>query len=148
GFGRRDDHEPVTSSTLFMIASDTKCFAAATLCLLAEDGLLDLDAPVQTYLPWFAMHDDRVSGWVTSRDLLAHRTGLPRHDLLTVGSGSFSLTNEDIARRMRHLEATRPFRQGFGYNNAHYATAGHVAEVVTGKAWKEILAERILVPLQ
>lgn len=147
GFGRRDDTEPVTSSTLFMLASDTKCFAAATLCMLVDDGLLDLDRPVQDYLPWFAMHDERVSGWVTCRDLLAHRTGLPRHDLLTVGDGDFTITNEQIAYTMRYLEASRPFRQGFGYNNAHYATAGHVSEVLTGQRWPELLAERVLGPL-
>jgi CubicO group peptidase (beta-lactamase class C family) len=147
GFGRCDHAQPVTPSTLFMLASDTKCFAAATLCLLVEDGALDLDRPVQDHLPWFAMHDERVSGWVTCRDLLAHRTGLPRHDLLTVGDGDFSINNEQIARRMRHLEASRPFRQRFGYNNAHYATAGHVAEVLTGQPWAEVLADRILDPL-
>lgn len=147
GFGRRDDTEPVTAETLFMLASDTKCFAAATLCMLAEEGALDLDRPVQDHLPWFAMHDERVSGWVTCRDLLAHRTGLPRHELLTVGDGDFAITNEQVARAMRHLEASRPFRQGFGYNNAHYATAGHVAEVITGQPWAQVLADRITGPL-
>jgi CubicO group peptidase (beta-lactamase class C family) len=147
GFGRRNDCDPVTPRTLFWLASDTKCFTAATLCLLVEDGLLDLDRPVRDYLPWFAMHDERVSGLVTSRDLLTHRTGLPRHELVTIGNGSFAVTNEDVARRMRHLEASRPFRQGFGYNNAHYATAGHVAEVLTGTPWKQVLAERVLQPL-
>jgi CubicO group peptidase (beta-lactamase class C family) len=102
---------------------------------------------VRDYLPWFAMHDDSVSGVVTSRDLLTHRTGLPRHELMTVGNGGFAITNEDIARRMRHLEASRPFREGFGYNNAHYATAGHVAEAVSGRPWKQLLAERVLAPL-
>jgi CubicO group peptidase (beta-lactamase class C family) len=148
GFGLRNDTDPVTAQTLFMLASDTKCFAAATLCLLAEDGLLDLDEPVRTYLPWFAMHDDRISEWVTSRDLLAHRTGLPRHDFMTIGDGDWRISNEDLARRMRYLESCRPFRQGFGYNNAHYATAGHVAEVITGQPWREILADRILKPLE
>lgn len=147
GFGRCDEVQPVTPQTRFMLASDTKCFAAATLCLLAEDGVLDLDRPVQDHLPWFAMHDERVSGWVTPRDLLAHRTGLPRHDLLIVGDNDFSLTNEQIAHRMRHLEASRPFRQGFGYNNAHYATAGHVTEVLTGQPWAQTLADRVLEPL-
>ncbi|MDP9101530.1 MAG: serine hydrolase [Actinomycetota bacterium] len=147
GFGRRNETEPVTSKTLYMLASDTKCFAAATLCLLVEDGDLDLDRPVQDYLPWFAMHDERISGWVTCRDLLAHRTGLPRHDLMTVGDGGFVITNEEIARKMRYLEGSRPFRQGFGYNNAHYATAGHVTEVLTARPWAGFLAERVLVPL-
>ena len=148
GFGRRAEHDPVTARTLFMLASDTKCFAAATLCLLVEDGGLDLDRPVQDHLPWFAMHDARVSEWVTCRDLLAHRTGLPRHSFLTIGDGDFRITNADVARAMRYLEPSRPFRQGFGYNNAHYATAGHVAEVVTGQPWAELLAERILAPLE
>jgi CubicO group peptidase (beta-lactamase class C family) len=148
GFGRRNDTEPVTPKTLFMLASDAKCFAAATLCLLVEDGLLDLDRPVRDHLPWFTMHDERVSEWVTCRDLLAHRTGLPRHDLMTIGNGSFAITNEEIARKMRYLEASRPFRQGFGYNNAHYATAGHVAEVLTGQPWPELLADRVLGPLE
>jgi CubicO group peptidase (beta-lactamase class C family) len=147
GIGRRDDSEPVTSKTLFMLASDTKCFAAATLCLLVEDGLLDLDRPVQEHLPWFAMHDARVSEWVTCRDLLAHRTGLPRHELVTVGDGDFTITNEEIAHAMRHLEASRPFRQRFGYSNVHYATAGHVAEVLAGQPWRQILADRVLGPL-
>lgn len=147
GFGRRDGTDPVTARTLYMLASDTKCFAAATLCLLVEDGLLDLDRPVQDHLPWFAMHDERVSEWVTCRDLLAHRTGLPRHELVTVGNGDFAITNEQVACRMRYLEASRPFRQGFGYNNAHYATAGHVAEVLTGRPWAGVLAERVLDPL-
>lgn len=146
GFGTRDGTSPVTSRTLFMLASDTKCFAATTLCLLAEDGRLDLDAPVRDYLPWFAMHDDRISGCVTARDLLAHRTGLPRHELVTVGNGSFAISNEEIARRMKHLEASRPFREGFGYNNSHYATAGHVVEVLTGQPWREVVAERVLRP--
>ena len=146
-FGRRNETAPVTTSTLFMLASDTKCFAAATLCLLVEDGLLDLDRPVQDYLPWFSMHDERVSSWVTCRDLLAHRTGLPRHDFLTIGDGDFVITNEQIARTMRHLEPSRPFRQGFGYCNAHYAAAGHVAEVLTGQPWAQLLADRILGPL-
>lgn len=147
GYGLRNGTDPVTPQTLFMLASDTKCFAAATLCLLVEDGLLDLDRPVQDHLPWFAMHDDRVSPWVTCRDLLAHRTGLPRHELVTVGNGDFRIRNEQIARRMRHLEASRPFRQGFGYNNAHYAVAGHVVEVLTGQSWPEVLTERVLGPV-
>ena len=148
GFGARNDAaDPVTPTTLFMLASDTKCIAAATLCLLVEDGLLDLDGPVCEYLPWFEMHDSRISSWVTTRDLLAHRTGLPRHDFLTIGDGAWSISNEDIAWRMRHLEGVRPFRQGFGYNNAHYATAGHVAEVLTGRPWRDFLAERLLAPL-
>lgn len=147
GFGVRKGADPVTPTTLFMLASDTKCLAAATLCLLVEDGLLDLDQPVRDHLPWFAMHDERISGWVTTRDLLAHRTGLPRHDFLTIGDGSWSISNEDIARRLRYLEGSRPFRQGFGYNNAHYATAGHVGEVLTGQPWRELLAHRVLAPL-
>ena len=72
GFGHADleTGRPVDADTRFPLASDTKAFTAATLCLLAEDGLVDLDAPVREVLPWFAMHDPHASALVTPRDLL------------------------------------------------------------------------------
>lgn len=149
GFGRRnlDNDLPVTASTRYMIASDSKVFAAATVALLAEDGLLELDAPVRTYVPWFEMHDPVATQLTSARDLLAHRTGLPRHDMMTIGDGTWELTNELLARAMRHLEPKQSFRQGFGYNNCHYATAGFLSEAVTGKPWRETLQERLLSPI-
>jgi len=147
GFGIRDRETgaPVTSQTLFAIASDTKCFTAATLCALADDGLIDLDAPVRDTIPWFAMDDDHATALVSARDLLSHRTGLPRHDFVWYGETQLSL--EDIVRALPHLPLSRQLRQTFQYNNLAYNTAGYLTEQITGQSWTESVQTRILDPL-
>ena len=147
GFGQADleGGQPVTADTHFPIASDTKAFTAATLCLLADAGSLDLDAPVRDVLPWFAMHDPHATELVTPRDLLSHRTGLPRHDLVWFGDTTMSL--EETTRRLRHLPMSRPVRTAWDYNNLCYIAAGHLIEVVTGMSWREAVTTSLLEPL-
>ena len=147
GFGVRDlaTQTPVGPDTLFPIASDTKCFTAALLCQLAAAGELDLDAPVRDVLPWFRMADETATQLVSVRDLLAHRSGLPRHDL--VWYGETGLTLERVARSLAHLPLSKQVRQAWQYNNLAYSTAGHVTEVVTGLSWEEAVQQRLLDPL-
>jgi len=147
GFGLRDleNVEPVTADTHFPIASDSKAFTAALLCQLADHGALDLDQPVRELLAWFEMRDPHATALVSTRDLLAHRTGLPRHDLVWYGDSG--ITNEGAARALRHLELNRQPRQTWQYNNLCFLTAGHVTEVLTGKDWEEALQEELLTPL-
>ena len=149
GFGVRDREtaQPVTAQTLFPIASDTKCFTAAALCQLADQGLVDLDAPVRSYIPWFEMADAHATALVSARDLLGHRTGLPRHDFVWYGEG-LKLTLEDIARSLKHLPLSRQLRQTWQYNNNCYSTAGYLTEVITGQEWSEVIRTRILEPLR
>jgi CubicO group peptidase (beta-lactamase class C family) len=148
GFGVRDrgTGQPVTADTLFPIASDTKNFTAAAVCQLADEGLLDLDAPVRTYIPWFEMADAHATALVSARDLLGHRTGLPRHDLVWYGEG-MKLTLEDVTRALRHLPLSRQLRQTWQYNNLCYSASGYLTEVVTGQDWSDVIRTRILEPL-
>src|ERR1700677_2462675 len=90
GFGHADLEagRPVDANTHFPLASDTKAFTAATLCLLADAGLVDLDAPVREVLPWFAMHDPHATALITPRDLLSHRPGPPRPALGWAGGNA------------------------------------------------------------
>ncbi|WP_327233391.1 serine hydrolase [Streptomyces sp. NBC_01317] len=148
GFGHADldTGEPVTADTHFPLASDTKAFTAATVCLLADEGLLDLDGPVREVLPWFEMHHRHATELVTPRDLLSHRTGLPRHDLVWFGDNPMSL--EEITRRLRHLPLSRPLRTEWDYNNLGYIAAGHLVEAVTGTSWRDTVTARLLAPLE
>jgi CubicO group peptidase (beta-lactamase class C family) len=148
GFGTRDvaSGAPVTGQTLFPIASDTKCFTAATLCALADEGLVDLDAPVREYVPWFRMHDQHATELVSARDLLSHRTGLPRHDFVWYGEG-LDLTLEDVTRALRHLPLSKQVRQTWQYNNNCFNVAGYLTEQLTGLSWSEAVRSRILDPL-
>ncbi|HVE97614.1 MAG TPA: serine hydrolase [Mycobacteriales bacterium] len=148
GFGTRDktDDLPATPTTLFALASDTKHFVAAACALLVEDGLLEWDRPVRDYLPDFALHDPHATALVTLRDLLAHRTGLPRHDALNAWSGT-RLSPEEVVRRLRHLQPSAALRQTYQYNNLAYVTAGHLLGVLTGGDWETVVQTRLLDPL-
>jgi CubicO group peptidase (beta-lactamase class C family) len=147
GFGLRDiaNVEPVTADTHFPIASDSKAFTAALLCQLADKGRIDLDQPVRDLVPWFEMHDPHATALVSPRDLLSHRTGLPRHDFIWYGASEVS--NESVARALRHLQPNKPLRQTWQYNNLCFMTAGFVTEQVTGMGWGEALQQQLLRPL-
>ena len=90
GFGKRDADEgkDVTTQTLFPIASCTKAFTATSMAILADEGKLDWDTSVKRYLPTFKLYDLFASEHMTPRDLVTHRSGLPRHDLMWFNSSA------------------------------------------------------------
>src|SRR5438067_1522600 len=123
GFGMRDiDRDlPVTAATLFPIGSSTKTFTAALCATLVRDGLLEWDRPVRDYLPEFRLHDPAATDGVTFRDLLSHRSGLPRHDLLwyTAGiNGQPPLLDDGDLRELRSPLATFPEDSPFLIGNS------------------------------
>ena len=69
--------DPVTTQTLFRIASNTKMTLGLLVMKLVEEGKLDLDAPVKKYVPWLELHDDSTLDRITLRRLLSHSAGLP-----------------------------------------------------------------------
>lgn len=146
GFGKRSlaDGLPVTTGTVFSIASCTKAICAASLAILADEGKLDWEAPVRAYLPDFALHDPVASDRITPRDLLTHRSGLPRHDALWYGSG---LSREEMVHRLRYLEPTTGLRAAWQYQNLMYLTAGYLAGKIAGCEWEELVRQRIFEPL-
>lgn len=148
GFGLRDVEQdlPATAQTLFAIASDTKAFVAAACAVLVDEGRLEWDRPVREYLPEFRLMDAMATEQVTVRDLLSHRTGLPRHDALNVWGGA-RLPLDEVVRRLRHLQPSAPLRQTWQYNNLAYVTAGHLLGVLTGGDWTDVVQERLLDPL-
>ena len=147
GFGFRDVGKklPVTTNTLFAIGSTTKAFTCTLIGILDDDDKLDWDAPVRRYIPEFRLRDVHASELATARDLVTHRTGLPRHDAVWYNNNSIS--RREIVRRLAHLEGGHTFRQKFQYNNLMYVAAGHLIETVTGKTWEENTRERIFIPL-
>lgn len=82
GYGKRNKTEnlDMTEKTVLPIGSATKSFTALSLAMLADEGKVDLDQTVKTYIPWLELYNDELTEHVTVRDLLCHRTGLPRYD--------------------------------------------------------------------
>lgn len=147
GFGLRDveNGKPVTADTLFAIGSSTKAFTTFVLGTLADEGKIDWDKPVTTFLPGFQLHDPNATALITPRDLVTHRSGLPRHDLVWYNNSTAS--RQEVVSRLRYLEPNEQLRNKFQYNNLMYLTAGYLAEHVTGKSWEDNVRERIFEPL-
>lgn len=148
GFGvrERDSALPVTDQTLFAIGSSTKAFTASLVAALVDDGLVEWDTPIREYLPEFRMHDPVATEHATLRDLLSHRCGLPRHDLVWYSNSS--VTRAEMVRRLRYLEPNKTFREMWQYNNLMYLTAGYLAGEVLGCSWEEAVRQRLLAPLR
>ena len=146
GYGLRDREQqlPVTPGTLFPIASISKSFTATGLGMLADAKKLDWDQPVREIVPEFLLKDPVASDHATTRDLLTHRTGLPRHDRVWYRAGGSRL---EAIKALRHLEPSREFRASWQYNNLMFLAAGVVAERVSGRSWEEFTRERIFGPL-
>ena len=145
-FGDRDAERGLgaDSRTLYQIASCTKAFTAALAAMLVDEGSLDWDVPVREYLPEVRFYDEYATRMVCVRDLLCHRTGLPRHEYSWYGT---DYTREDIVRNLRFLEPNQPLRTKFQYNNQCYVLAGRVLERLTGKTYEELVQERVFEPL-
>ncbi|MBN2409075.1 MAG: serine hydrolase [Candidatus Aminicenantes bacterium] len=146
GFGYRNAEKklPVTPDTIFAIGSSSKAFTTMGLGILAEEGKIDWDKPVRTYLPEFKLKDEIATERMTVRDLVCHRSGLPRHDMLWYGS---ALSRKDIVDRLRYLDFSADFRETFQYNNLMFLTAGYLIGRVTNSSWEEFTRSRIFNPL-
>lgn len=146
GYGYRDvkNQLPVTPKTLFAIGSITKSFTVATLARLVDEGKLDWDKPVREFTPGFRLYDEVASEHMTPRDLVTHRSGLPRHDALWYNS---DLTREQLVQHLRYLEPSKDFRSAYQYNNLMFLTAGYLAEQVSGTRWEELVRQKIFDPL-
>jgi CubicO group peptidase (beta-lactamase class C family) len=147
GYGFRDveGKQPVTPETLFAIGSSTKAFTTFVLASLVDEGKLSWDKPVAAYLPGFALHDPHASAQITPRDLVTHRSGLPRHDALWYNNGQ--LSRKELVARLAFLDSNETLRARFQYNNLMFLTAGYLAESLTGKSWEDNVRERIWQPL-
>jgi CubicO group peptidase (beta-lactamase class C family) len=146
GFGVRElgRADAVDANTVFIAASTTKAFTAALMAMLVDTGLVRWNAPVTTYLPGFQLFDPYVTRELTVRDLLSHRSGLGRADALWYGS---TYSRDEVLRRLRFERPSWSFRAQYGYNNNMFIAAGQVIASVTGKAWDDVVRERIFQPL-
>jgi CubicO group peptidase (beta-lactamase class C family) len=146
GYGMRDiaAKKPVTENTLFAIGSTTKAMTAAMIGSLVAEGKLEWHKPVISYMPDFRLQDLHATHNLTVNDLLTHKSGLPRHDFLWYNS---SLSSKELFSRFHALEPTADLRERYQYQNLMYMTAGLLAETVTGKNWREVMAERLFKPL-
>lgn len=146
GYGYRDYEKklPFTPTTLQAIASNSKLFTAVAAGMLVEEGQLTWDKPIRESVPTIQFYNEELNNNVTLRDMLSHRTGVTRHDLIWFKS---PFTRKELFDRLKYLEPQEPMRSTFLYNNLMFAAVGQVIEIKSGKRWEDFVRERILTPL-
>ncbi len=147
GYGFKDFEKkvPVTENTLFAIGSCTKAFTSSLMGMLEKEGKLDIDKPVHNYLPELEFYNEWLTNHITTRDMMTHRTGLPRHDYSWYGS---SASRDSLLHRIRYLEPSAQLRERWQYNNFMFLAQGVLAEKLYGKKWEDIVREKIFQPLE
>jgi CubicO group peptidase (beta-lactamase class C family) len=140
------DHPlPVDEGTLFQFGSTGKTVTATALLVLAEKGLVDLDAPVRTYLPELVLQDEDVAAKVTVLQLLNHTAGWMGDVFLDTGDGDDAL--EKYVAHMATLPQVTPLGESVSYNNASLSLAGLVIARVHGTTYEQAVRELVLDPL-
>jgi len=148
GFGLADVEagRSADEHTLYAIGSSTKAFTAALAGTLVEEGRLAWDEPIGVVLPDFDLHirSQDPEARPTLRDLLAHRTGFARADLLWAGGRAEPAL---VLGTISKAEPWTGFREEFVYNNIMFLAAGEACRVAAERPWGELLEERLLGPL-
>jgi CubicO group peptidase (beta-lactamase class C family) len=152
GYGEADPSgRPVTPQTPFLIGSVTKSFTALAIMQLVEAGRVELDAPVQRYLPWFRMADPagaEASAQITVRHLLRQTSGIPSDP--TIVSWTWPADDQAMERHVRLLSSvklTGAPGQTFAYSNVNYVILGVIVQAVSGESYEDYVRHHIFAPL-
>src|SRR4051812_7237077 len=150
GFGEADSSgHAVSPQTPFIIGSLSKSFTAMAIMQLVEARRVDLDAPVQRYLPWFRVADEQASKQITVRHLLNQTSGLSTKTGRSYqGSGDTSdYALERAVRKLRSVQLTTAVGKTFQYSTINYAVLGLIVQQVTGQTYEHYMQQHIFNPL-
>lgn len=145
---------PNTPRTKYKIASITKVFTSVLILQLHEQGKIDLNGTIGTYLPGYAGEG---ADKVTIHQLLSHTSGLANFDTVTdmetaLKSGipvyQAPYTSDQLLSKFCSGKLANPPGKVFDYNNGDYIILGKIIERLSGQTYEQILKDRILRPLK
>ena len=147
GFGHRDYKNKILNdeNTLFAIGSCTKAFTSSLLGILRDEGRLDFeDSPID-YVKELRFYNGNLNEIISIRDLMSHRTGIPRHDFSWYFFPTFS--KDSLIKRIQYHKPFTTVRNKYWYNNFMFLVQGVIAERITGKSWEDNIRKTIFEPL-
>jgi CubicO group peptidase (beta-lactamase class C family) len=152
GFGYTDWNRqvPVTSGTLFSIQSMSKSFTATSVMFAAQDGLVDLDEPITTYLPDFhvnSIFEEHPEQKITLRLLLSHTAGFAHEAPIGGNSDLPGHTFEEHIASITDTWLRFPVGTRWGYSNLGIDLAGYILQVRSGMRFTQYVQEKVLNPL-
>ncbi|GIH22648.1 serine hydrolase [Acrocarpospora phusangensis] len=134
-----------TADAVFQIGSITKLWTSTLVMQLVDDGLVDLDAPLRTYLPGFTVRDEAAAAAITTRQLLCHVAGFEGDIFTDTGRGEDAV--EKYLDSIHDIPQLFEPGEVFSYNNTGFVVLGRLVEVLRGKPFDEVLIERLAGPL-
>jgi len=142
GYGVKDiqSAEQVDEETIFAICSTTKAMTAAAMAMLIDEEKASWNDRVIEHMPEFILNDPYVTRELRIKDLFTHNTGLGNADFLWA---TWVYPSDEIFRRMRFLEPSYGFRDGYTYQNIMYAVAGELISRISGISWADFIQTRI-----
>src|SRR6266704_2290794 len=148
GFGTADSTgRAVTPQTPFILASVSKSFTALAIMQLVEAGKVELDAPVQRYLPWFRVADPVASARITLRHLLYHMSGIPSSGY-PCRADQVTTSLEQYVRSLATLTLDRPVGSRPDYCSTNYDVLGLIVQTVSGQPYGTYVQQHVFAPLQ
>lgn len=144
GFADAEEGRKADGKTLYQIGSCSKAFTSAAAAVLVDQGKLKWDEPARNYLPWLKFKDPYVAEHVTVRDMLCHRTGLPRYDPYWICN---PCTRKEMVENLKNMDSVCGFRAGWNYQNNCYAAVGMIIEEVSGMTWEAFVQKHLLDPI-
>ncbi len=149
GFMTGTQQVPVTLDTPMHLGSITKPFTALAIIQLVEQGKVDLDANLRTYLPEFSIHSRFGNGDFTIRQMLTHYSGLPSdllNDFFAEPAALRTAFEQTVARAAETHLKSRPDLI-HSYSNLAYQLLGVVIERVSGETYDQYITQHIFAPL-
>ncbi|TFF91421.1 class A beta-lactamase-related serine hydrolase, partial [Candidatus Thorarchaeota archaeon] len=150
-FGMADveNQIPGTADTVYRMWSVAKVFTAIEVMRLVEEGLIDLDAPLVTYLPDFSIQDRFPDGEpITIRSILSHQAGLPRNGCAwLLSSPQDEGVLREISESVRFCTTADPVGERYKYSNLGPQLLGQLIETVRGVPFADYIQESVLKPV-
>lgn len=146
GYGTAGEGRPMTPQTPMYIGSASKTFTGLAIAQLVEQGKINTNEPVQTYLPWFKLADEQASKKITIHHLLHHTSGLSESGFFTVIPEDAA--KEQVVRALASARLTAPIGVKHQYFNYGYVVLTSIIEAVTGQTYEEYVQQNIFDPLE
>ena len=146
GYGAAGRGRAMTPQTQMLIGSQSKSFTALAIAQLAEQGQIDLNAPVRTYITWFQVADEETSARITVNHLLHHTSGLSDAGYGVVLPND--ATPEQAVRSLARAQLTAPVGSKHQYFNRGYTTLAYIVELRSGQSYGDYVQAHILDPLR
>jgi CubicO group peptidase (beta-lactamase class C family) len=143
GVLNRNTKVTVTPDSIFQYGSITKVYTTTLVMQLIDEGLVDLDEPVVTYLPTFKLKDPGAEQ-ITVRHLLTHTNGIEGDYFRDFGRGEDAV--EKYVNSLRTIGLAHPTGAFWSYSNAGFVVAGRLVEVLTGMTWDDAMRTKIFEP--